>query len=136
LLFTLRGQVKNGNRIMCQTLKSTLFALSIGLVFTTPVAAESCDLFGKLKSKNSNKPITVTFVNRTDGMRNVTWLDFQGKPVDYAQLQPGEKFTINTFLTHPWMFTDGPGNCHEIYLPKKGMKNFRITVERQDLGDE
>lgn len=106
------------------------------IAITTPAAAESCDLFGKLTSKNSNRPVTVTFVNRTDGLRNVTWLDFKGKPVDYAQLQPGEKLTINTFITHPWMFTDGPGSCHEIFMPKKNVKTFRITVERQDLEDE
>ena len=106
------------------------------LAAITPAAAESCELFGKIKSKNSKQPVTVTFVNRTDALRNVAWLDFKGTPVDYAQLQPGEKFTINTFVTHPWMFTDGPGNCHEIFMPKKGIKNFRITVERQDLEDE
>lgn len=114
----------------------TLVFVSALLAAAGPAAAESCDLFGKIKSKNSNQPVTVTFVNRTDALRNVTWLDFKGVPVDYAQLQPGEKFTINTFITHPWMFTDGPGNCHEIFLPRKGRKNFRITVERQDLEDE
>ncbi len=121
---------------MTFTLRHSLVSIFVLVAVVTPAAAESCDLFGKIKSKNSNKPVTVTFVNRTDALRNVTWLDFKGAPVDYAQLQPGEKFTINTFLTHPWMFTDGPGNCHEIFMPKKNVKNFRITVERQDLGDE
>ena len=118
-------------------LSQSIFLCAMALAAAAaPAYAESCDLFGKIKSKNSKSPVTVTFVNRTDGMRNVTWLDFKGKPVDYAQLQPGETFTIDTFLTHPWMFTDGPGNCHEIFMPKKNMKTFRITVERQDLEDE
>jgi VHL beta domain len=121
---------------MPSSLRLVSVSICAMLALSSAAFAESCDLFGRLKSKNSNSAITLTFVNKTDALRNVTWLDFKGKPVDYAQLQPGEKFTINTFLTHPWMFTDGPGNCHEIYLPKKGVKNFRITVERQDLGDE
>ncbi len=120
------------NHAMRQIVGS-LILLGLGAV---PAAAESCNLFGQIKSKNSIKPVTVTFENHTDGLRNVAWLDFKGMPVEYAHLQPGEKFTINTFLTHPWMFTDGPGNCHEIYMPKRGVNKFRITVERQDLGAE
>ncbi len=116
--------------------QSVLFSVMVLLAASSAANSESCDLFGKIKSKTSKIPVTVTFINRTDALRNVTWLDFKGKPVDYAQLQPGEKFTINTFITHPWMFTDGPGNCHEIFMPKKNLPTFRITIERQDLGGE
>lgn len=121
---------------MARFIPSVFFYIFALLALVAPANAESCDLFGKIKSKTSKTPVTVTFINRTDALRNVTWLDFKGKPVDYAQLQPGEKFTINTFITHPWMFTDGPGNCHEIFMPKKNLTTFRITVERQDIGDE
>ena len=106
------------------------------VAISTAAVAESCDLFGKIKSLNSKKPVTITFVNRTDQSRIVMWLDFEGAPKEYARLQPGEKTTIKTFVTHPWMFTDEPGNCHEIYQPKAKDKKFRITVERQDLGPE
>ena len=121
---------------MNSMLQSTLCGVLAFVATVIPASAESCNLFGKIKSKNSSRPVTITFINRTDALRNVTWLDFKGKPVDYAHLQPGEKFTINTFITHPWMFTDGPRNCHEIFMPKKNSKSFRITVERQDLGEK
>jgi VHL beta domain len=121
---------------MAHSFRAACASILAVLALSTPAAAESCDLFGKIKSLNSKKPVTVTFVNRTDAMRIVMWLDFGGNPKEYAQLQPGEKTTIKTFITHPWMFTDGPGNCHEIFKPKRGVKTFRITVERQDLEDE
>jgi VHL beta domain len=120
---------------MYSSFRSTACALFLMAAFATSATADSCALEGRIKSKNSNKPVTVTFENGTGGLRNVTWLDFNGNPVDYAQLQPGEKFTVKTFVTHPWMFPDGPGNCHEIFMPKKNIKKFRITVERQGLGD-
>ena len=115
----------------------TILLAAFGLAAaSSPAAADSCDLVGKIKSKNSNKPYSLTFINRTDAMRVVEWLDFEGKPVEYARLEPGQKFTISTFVTHPWMFTDGPGNCHEIFSNKKKTKTYRITVEKQDLEPE
>ncbi len=90
-------------------------------------ANSSCGGFGKLKSKNSNRPVTITFVNKTDSIRGLMWLDFKGQPQEFGNLEPRQKKTINTFVTHPWMFTDGPGNCQEIYLPATGDTRFNIT---------
>jgi VHL beta domain len=87
----------------------------------------SCSGFGKLKSKNSNRPVTITFVNKTDSLRALMWLDFKGQPQEFGNLEPRQKKTINTFVTHPWMFTDGPGNCQEIYQPQPGDSRFNIT---------
>jgi VHL beta domain len=104
--------------------------------FATPAAAESCDLFGKIKSPKSTKPVTVTFINKTGEPRYVDWLDFKGEQENRALLQPGEKTTVKTFVRHSWMFSDEPGNCHEIYVAKAGDKTFRITVQRKDLTDQ
>jgi hypothetical protein len=30
--------------------------------------------------------------------------------------EPGQKYTVKTFATHPWVFTDGPGNCIEMWV--------------------
>ena len=57
-------------------------------------------------------------------------------PKAYANLNPGEEFTISTFLTHPWMFTDGPGNCVEMFMPQLGVPVFDITApNRPNAGD-
>ncbi|MEO1205007.1 MAG: lysozyme inhibitor LprI family protein [Pseudomonadota bacterium] len=96
--------------------------------------ASSCDAFGQLKSKRSDTPVTLTFVNRTGSYRSVMWLNFEGQPVEYANLNPGQQFSVNTYLTHPWMFTDGPGNCIEIFLPNANTTRFEIRRESPAFG--
>lgn len=78
----------------------------------------TCEAYDGVRSRNSIVPATVTFDNQTDGYRSVLWLDFDGVPQQMAALNPGESGTINTYLTHPWMVTDGPGNCLEIHMPQ------------------
>lgn len=80
----------------------------------------SCSAQGKMRSKTSNTPTKITFINESGAYRSVMWLDFDGRPKPYADLNAGERVTIETFLTHPWMATDGPGNCIEIVLPRAG----------------
>jgi len=96
----------------------------------------SCDTLANVVSQNSDTPVTVTFRNRSDGFRAVMWIGFDGIPKDYAGLNPGEEFTINTFLTHPWMFTDGPGNCLEMFMPQLGVPVFNISAPNRDFGPE
>jgi VHL beta domain len=104
---------------------------------SAPVATSaSCGNVGKMRSKKSDVPVTVTFRNRTQSFRGVMWIDFNGRPVNYANLEPGQKFTVNTFVTHPWMFTDGPGNCAEVFMPKAGVKSFNITAHNPNGGDD
>ena len=96
----------------------------------------TCDTMRNFVSQNSDTPVRLTFRNRTNGSRGVLWIGFDGVPKDYANLNPGESFTINTFLTHPWMLTDGPGNCLEMYMPQQGVSVFDITAPNRDFGAE
>ena len=96
----------------------------------------TCEAYAGARSQNSLVPATVTFDNQTDGYRSVLWLDFDGQPQQMASLNPGESSTINTYLTHPWMITDGPGNCLEIHLPQPGTTSFAITAPNRWFGDE
>ena len=97
---------------------------------------QTCDTLGGQRSLNSDTPVTVTFRNLSDGFRSVMWIGFDGVPKNYANLNPGESYTINTFLTHPWMFTDGPGNCIEMFMPQMGVSTFDITAPGRDFGPE
>ena len=81
-------------------------------------ADASCKDRSKLRSQNSKTPIKLTFINRSGAMRGILWLDFDGQPKDYANLSDREQVTLDTFMTHPWMITDGPGNCLRIVCPK------------------
>ncbi len=87
----------------------------------------SCkDLF-KVKSLNSATPAKITFINKSGMYRSIMWLDFKGRPKDYANLNSGQEVTLDTFLTHPWMVTDGPGNCIEIVMPHAGTRVVTLT---------
>jgi hypothetical protein len=96
----------------------------------------TCDTLRSEVSRNSDTPVSMTFVNNSDGYRAILWIDFSGQPKDYAGLNPGEQFSINTFLTHPWMITDGPGNCLEMFMPQQGVSVFNITAPNRDFGPE
>ncbi|MEZ5872586.1 MAG: hypothetical protein R3D32_12230 [Nitratireductor sp.] len=96
----------------------------------------SCETLGSNRSQRSDIPVTMTFVNRSEGYRAVMWIGFDGQPVNYANLNPGEQFSVSTFVTHPWMFTDGPGNCLEMVMPQQGVKVFNITAPNRDFGPE
>jgi len=98
--------------------------------------AASCAKFGKVKSQNSNTPVTVTFVNRSGEYRSVDWVDFNGNLKNYANLNPGERFRIDTYVTHPWVFTDGPGNCVEMFMPQQGVPRFNLTRKATGWGGD
>lgn len=96
----------------------------------------TCELPQNQRSVNSDTPVTVTFRNRSGEYRSVEWIDFNGQPKNYATLNPGEEYTQQTFLTHPWMFTDGPGNCIEIFQPQLGIAVFDIGAKSPGFGPE
>jgi hypothetical protein len=92
-----------------------------------PTPDPSCKERTKLRSKNSDTKTKITFVNKSGGMRGILWLDFAGQPKDYANLQNGEEAVFDTFMTHPWMITDGPGNCLQIVMPHPGARVVELT---------
>jgi hypothetical protein len=96
----------------------------------------SCDTLANNVSLRSDVPVTVTFTNTSDGYRSVLWIGFDGTPTHYADLDMGQSFTINTYVTHPWMFTDGPGNCIEMFMPQPGIPIFNISAPSRDFGPE
>lgn len=112
-----------------------LVSLSLGGLSSVAQAA-SCAKFGNVKSQNSNRPVTVTFVNKSGEYRAVMWVDFNGRLVDYAGLNPGERFRIDTYVTHPWVFTDGPGNCVEMFMPRKNVRTFNLTRRATGQGGD
>ncbi len=93
-------------------------------------SARSCRDFGRVKSRNSQQPITIRFTNNSGSHRSVMWIDYNGQPKHYRDLAAGESYAQKTFVGHPWMFTDGPGNCKEMFTPVYGAgNNFAITYD-------
>jgi hypothetical protein len=89
-----------------------------------------------VKSKKSDVPVKVKFVNKSGEYRGVFWVDYKGQMVNYANLNPGESYTIDTFVSHPWVFTDGPGNCIEMFYPAKGKSRYNLTVKSPGFGED
>jgi len=58
------------------------------------------------RSHDSNFRIKIQFVNSTRKTVSIRWLDFDGAEVTYSNLQPGARYNVNSFLTHPWVFYD------------------------------
>ena len=112
-----------------------LAALGLATILSvTETEAASCARGAR--SQNSNTPVTVTFVNKSGEFRAVMWADFKGKLVPYANLEPGQKYTVKTFATHPWVFTDGPGNCIEMWVAQPGVSKFAITAKSTGKGGD
>jgi VHL beta domain len=75
-----------------------------------------------IRSMDSAEATKLTIINKSGAMRGVLRLDYSGHPKDYANLSSGEQVVLETFTTHPWMITDGPGNCLQIVMPHPGAR--------------
>jgi hypothetical protein len=93
-------------------------------------SARSCRFYGRVRTRDSNFPIRVRFINRTRSIRVVAWLDQRGRPREYQRLAPGASYVQQTFAGHPWMLMDGPGNCKEIFIPKRNSTRYVISFDR------
>ena len=91
-------------------------------VTAEPEAEPSCADRANLRSKTSDVATKLTVINKSGQYRSVLWLDFDGNPKSYANLNSGEQVRLDTFVTHPWMITDGPGNCMQIVMPDAAEK--------------
>ena len=86
----------------------------------------SCNRFGRIKSRNSNRRTRVTFVNRSNRQRDVMWINYQGIPQRYGTVPPGQSRSFSTFVGHPWMTVNGPGDCKQLFLPRPAGARFVI----------
>jgi hypothetical protein len=69
----------------------------------------------------------MTFINKTSEGRAILWIDYNGQTQQYSYLNPGQSYSVNTFVTHPWMVTNGPGDCIDIYMPRRSPRTVRLT---------
>lgn len=88
---------------------------------TAPSSARAgiraCAQMKGMRSEHSREPTAITFVNGASTYRALNWIDFKGAQKSYGGLNPGERKTIKTFRTHPWVIATGPGDCIQIVLP-------------------
>ena len=84
----------------------------------------SCNRFGRIKSRSSNRRTRVTFVNRSGRRRTIMWINYQGIPQRYGVVPAGQSRSFSTFVSHPWMAVNGPGDCKQLFLPRPASSRF------------
>ena len=101
-----------------------------------PFGADSCRVASKVRSADGGAAVQMTIVNATNEYRNIDWIDFEGRQVNYAGLNAGESFVVNTWTSHPWIATDGPGNCIEIFVASEQSPTMKLTRASPSFGAE
>ncbi|XP_052898735.1 protein Vhl [Anopheles moucheti] len=59
-----------------------------------------------LRSEHSEVRAFVLFRNTTVRVVDVYWVNYSSKLIHYTTLQPRAECTVNTYVTHPWVFKD------------------------------
>ncbi|MCW5697014.1 MAG: hypothetical protein KIS96_09830 [Bauldia sp.] len=97
---------------------------------------QACGAPGSVRTAATGPVIDVIFVNNSDGVRGILWIDGYGIPRDYETLDPGQAYTQSTYGQHVWMITDGPGNCLAIYIAADTDATVTLTGSGGDFGPE
>ena len=82
----------------------------------------SCAQESGLKSENGDTATTIFLSNQSAKTVVVRWINYDGVRDTSAEqkitLKPGRWVERNTFLTHPFVFTDQDGNCLDVFRPR------------------
>ena len=86
------------------------------LLFNFSGAAQyPCSVEGSMHSLPSAHSVTFTFYNTSIVPLEIIWLNFSGNRVTYSALQPGQGFSVNTYLNSVWMLADSSATCQGIF---------------------
>lgn len=96
-----------------------------------PAYEQTCDAVEGLRSRESNEPAKLHFINESDATLIVQWIDFKGGLKEYATLKPGAEYTQDTYLTHPWIVAYQEGSCRQVFLPAPGTSAARLRPESE-----
>jgi hypothetical protein len=101
------------------------------------LTALPCADEGRLRSVDGVAEGAIQFVNASGARREVYWLDYNGNRQFYQRLESGQSYLQPTYVTHPWVITDGTPGCVAIFLPEAGqttaLLNPAVTVTRPSL---
>ena len=85
---------------------------------------------GTIKSITWDTPILIKFENKSSQKVGVYWIDYQGKPVFYNNLEAGRSYEQHSFVTHPWAIYKADGTIQLIeVVEEKVPKNSRFNFD-------
>jgi hypothetical protein len=114
--------IKLGLKDLATTAKRAVQRLPHPVTLPTPAptralvvdpAKSGCAQQG-LKSPSSPTKATITFVNKTDQILNITWIDYTGAGSSYGSVDPKGTAIQQTYAGHIWELTDQTGQCVRI----------------------
>lgn len=90
-----------------------------------------------LRSTKSDRSTMVKFLNRSQKNVATLWLNYEGEPVKYSTLSPGQSVTQQTYVTHPWIVVE-VDSCHFQLMNLNGMSVFfpRQSKMQVDITDQ
>ena len=107
------------------------------------MADQPNDVAKSRKSLHSRISTGVTFVNKTVTKHavQVLWLSYQGEPVWYNDLGPGDLYRQQTYVTHPWVCVECDTgrfelmelNSQEVLYPEEKHISGAITEPKRTL---
>ena len=105
------------------------------------MADQPNDVAKSRKSLHSRISTGVTFVNKTKHAVQVLWLSYQGEPVWYNDLSPGDSYRQQTYVTHPWVCVECDTgrfelmelNSQEVLYPEEKHISGAITEPKRTL---
>lgn len=92
----------------------------------------------EVPSGHSSKTITVSFVNRSAGLLELFWIDWDGNATSYMEIASGETGKQRTYQGHVWRIVDeASGKTRAIYrAPEQVSDVFIIEPDERVLEKE
>lgn len=109
-------------------MKAIPFVIAAGLALATPVrdAAAQCN-WGSMRSVGSNDTRQLTVINAVgDRTATLSWIDFNGNKVRYAQIPPNGRHVQQTYRGHVWISENSYGYCDIIFTVEN---NVEIVIK-------
>jgi hypothetical protein len=85
-----------------------------------------CQTESQLRSINADVATQINFVNNTNSVVKIFWINYQGQRQFIQDLQPGQSVNKSTYVTHPWVVTDAQGTCLGVFQPERDRKDAII----------
>jgi hypothetical protein len=86
----------------------------------------ACKFESGVRSLESRYSTHLVFRNQSLGKVSTWWVNDRGKRVFYSELAPGEEYSQQTYISHPWVIIDDKGRCLELVLPSSDTRTIDI----------